>query len=77
MARWWRIELYRLTGRLDEAVADCDTAIEQRPEDADFISVQAEIFYAMGRHEAARAGFAKAIKIDPGLADQYGHHLTG
>ncbi len=62
----WEGDLYRSAGRLDEAVAAYEAAIEERPGNAEFRIGLGRALQALGRHEEARRQFHKAIYLRPG-----------
>lgn len=58
-------------GRYQEAVADCDRAIELYPKSVGAYHARAIAKAEMGRHEEAFADYDKAIELDPKYANAY------
>jgi len=53
-------------GRLDEALADLNRAIELDPEDAETIASRGQVYRLLGREAEALADLARAAGLDPG-----------
>lgn len=66
--------LYRDLGRLDEAAALFDPWLESHPWDANLLGRVAQFLDAIGDPDRARACYAEAIRVDPGLAPAWFEH---
>jgi protein O-GlcNAc transferase len=53
-------------GRLDEALADIETALKIRPDDPEALLNHANVLKSLNRLEAALAGFDRALVLKPG-----------
>ena len=52
-------------GRMDEALADIEAALELRPDDAEAVLNRANVLKSLNRLEAALAGFDRALALKP------------
>jgi serine/threonine protein kinase len=58
-------------GKLDEAIADYNTAIQLNPDYAKAYNSRGRSYYDQGKLDEAIADYTKAIRIDPNVADTY------
>ncbi|MEM7067064.1 MAG: tetratricopeptide repeat protein [Cyanobacteria bacterium P01_B01_bin.77] len=85
----WRGEVYRLTGKTDDALADFTQAVDLDPEYEWAIANRGETYGLMERYEEALTDFTRAIDLDPnykwaiasrgetyGLMERYEEALT-
>jgi tetratricopeptide (TPR) repeat protein len=70
-AHHWLSSLTEARGRLPEALRLAEKAVELDPLSAIANGHRASVLSTLARFEDARAGFARAIRIDPGLATAY------
>jgi len=68
-----RADVYRVEGRYQEAIADYNRCIEQRPDDWQELSNRAGTFLAMGEFDRAISDCSAALLKNPGLPQLFLH----
>ena len=63
---------YAEQGRLDEAIAEFQKAIELKPDDPDAHRNLGTVYGEQGKEEEAAAAYEKAIELDPDFGEAYG-----
>ncbi len=63
---------YYKQGRLDEAIAEWQAAIELEPDDAKTYRNLGTAYLKQGKYEEAAAAYEKAIELDPDFGEAYG-----
>ena len=66
------IRAYIKNEDFEAALAMCEKAVKQRPDQPNLHIIQGEIYHRFGRYEEAMAAFEKAIEIDPQNVMGYG-----
>src|SRR5262249_40902590 len=60
-----RSEIYRLTGRYDDALSDADHLIALEPDDVGALINRGQLYQLIGRNDEALADFERAVELDP------------
>lgn len=63
--------MYRIKGRLDEAIAACQRALANAPDDAKVYNDLSIAQAALGRSDEALEAAARAVELEPGFADAH------
>jgi len=67
-AQLGRVQLLAIEGKLDEAKSDIDAIVQQQPDSADALRLQAEVMLASGDRAGGRAALERAVSANPTLA---------
>lgn len=54
--------------KLPEALADCDQALKNKPDNPDIIDSKGYVLYRLGRYEDSVAAYDRALALRPGMA---------
>jgi tetratricopeptide (TPR) repeat protein len=57
-------------GDYEQAIRDCDKAVELEPESADIYHNRGYVYYQAGRYPEAIRDLERSLELDPGAADR-------